>query len=74
MQIAPSTYYAAKARPTLGRLISDRSALVEIDEVDAENVRVYGARKLHAAINRRGTQRADPAKWRLASPDAPSNS
>lgn len=39
--------------------MSDEAALVEIDEVHAENLRVYGARKLHAAINRRRAQRAE---------------
>ncbi|NAZ88348.1 IS3 family transposase [Kineococcus indalonis] len=62
LQIAPSTYYAARNRAPSARALSDRAALAEIDEVHAENLRVYGSRKLHAAINRRRAQRADPGE------------
>ncbi|NAZ84497.1 IS3 family transposase, partial [Kineococcus sp. R8] len=58
LQIAPSTYYAAKSRPPSARSLSDEAALAEIDAVHKDNMRVYGARKLHAAINRRRVQRA----------------
>ncbi|MEW1960808.1 IS3 family transposase, partial [Kineococcus sp. NPDC059986] len=58
LQIAPSTYYAARSRPPSARAVSDQAALVEIDQVHEENFRVYGSRKLHAAINRRRAERA----------------
>ncbi len=68
MQIAPSTYYAAHTRPPSKRSVSDQAALAEIDEVHAENLRVYGACKLHAAINRRRFEcaKVDEAPERIA--------
>ncbi|WP_432537979.1 IS3 family transposase [Kineococcus arenarius] len=68
LQIAPSTYYAAHTRPPSKRSVSDQAALAEIDEVHAENLRVYGARKLHAAINRRRLEcaKVDEAPERIA--------
>jgi len=59
LQVAPQVYYEARKRAPSARSVSDRAALLEIDEVHAENLRVYGARKLHAAINRRRAQRAE---------------
>lgn len=37
--------------------MSDQAALVEIDQVHEEHFRVYGPRKLHAAINRRRAEK-----------------
>jgi putative transposase len=54
LQVAPSTYYAAKARPPSPRATRDaelRPALVELWEA---NYRVYGARKLWKAARRAG--------------------
>ncbi|GGE78637.1 putative transposase for insertion sequence element IS986/IS6110 [Nesterenkonia cremea] len=52
MQIAPSTYYAAKSRPPSARSLRDEQLLVEIHRVHAENFGVYGARKIHAQLRR----------------------
>jgi putative transposase len=54
MQIAPSTYYAAKSRPPSARTIADEQRLAVIRQVHADNYGVYGVRKMHAELNRRG--------------------
>lgn len=54
LQLAPSTYYAAKSRPPSPRAVRDaelRPALVEIWDA---NYRVYGVRKLWKAARRAG--------------------
>ncbi|QSE86745.1 IS3 family transposase [Rhodococcus koreensis] len=56
VQIAPSTYYAAKSRPPSARAVRDAEPIPEIHRVHAENYGVYGARKVHAELNRRGIQ------------------
>ena len=43
MQIAPSTYYAAKKRPPSARAMTDRNLKPEIRRVWETNYRVYGA-------------------------------
>ena len=53
-QIAPSTYYAAKARPPCARAVSDAATTKVIERVHAENYGVYGVRKIHAELNRQG--------------------
>jgi putative transposase len=58
LQVAPSTYYAARTRAPSARACSDEAALVEIDQVHRDNLRVYGSRKLHAAINRQRASKA----------------
>lgn len=62
MQVAPSTYYAARNRSPSARAVSDAAALVEIDRVHQQNFRVYGARKLHAAINRQRAEHTPPGQ------------
>jgi putative transposase len=52
--IAPSTYYAAKARPTCDRVIRDAELLVQIGRVHADNYGVYGARKVWHQLHREG--------------------
>ncbi len=48
-QIAPRTYYAAKARPRSARGVRDEQLLVEIRRVHAASRGgLYGARKVHA--------------------------
>jgi hypothetical protein len=42
--IAPSTYYAAKARPTCHRVLRDAELLAQIRRVHEQNYGVYGAR------------------------------
>lgn len=54
MQIAPSTYYAARTRAPSARAIADQQRLQIIREVHAANYGVYGVRKMHAELNRRG--------------------
>jgi putative transposase len=53
-QIAPSTYYAAKARPESARAARDRELVEKIEQVHEDNYSVYGARKVWAELNRQG--------------------
>jgi putative transposase len=64
-QIAPSSYYAAKTRPPSARAISDGQRLEVIRKVHQENYGVYGVRKMHAELNRRGHQIARCTVHRL---------
>ncbi|WP_374201356.1 IS3 family transposase [Blastococcus sp. KM273128] len=54
LQIAPSTYYAAKTRAPSARTVSDAATTAVIERVHAENFGVYGARKVHAELRRQG--------------------
>ena len=54
LQIAPSTYYAAKTRTPSARSITDAATTAVIERVHAENFGVYGARKVHAQLHRQG--------------------
>ena len=54
LQVAPSTYYAAKSRPPSARSVSDTSTSAVIEKVHRENFGVYGARKVHAELGRQG--------------------
>ncbi len=54
IQIAPSTYYAAKTRPMSARAARDAELVVDIKTVHQANLGVYGARKIHAELNREG--------------------
>ncbi|WP_170963571.1 IS3 family transposase [Cellulosimicrobium cellulans] len=54
MQVAPSTYYAAKTRTPSRRSVTDAATTTLIEQVHAENYGVYGARKVHAERRRRG--------------------
>ena len=51
-QIAPSTYYAARARPASARSVTDAVTLAKITEVHASNYGVYGARKTWRCLAR----------------------
>ena len=51
---APSTYYAAKARPPSARAVKDASTSEVFARVHADNYGVYGVRKMHAELNRQG--------------------
>jgi putative transposase len=51
-EIAPSTYYAARARPRSARSITDEVTLAKIGAVHAANYGVYGARKTWRALPR----------------------
>src|SRR5690348_3458258 len=56
MKIAPSTYYAALARPVSRREIDDEKLMKEIQRVYDENYRVYGAKKMWRELNREGIE------------------
>ena len=56
MRVAPSTYYAAKARPPSARAVRDQALAEDIRVVHKANLGVYGARKVHAALNREGVE------------------
>ncbi len=52
--IAPSTYYAAKARGPSARSVRDAALITDINIAHRANLGVYGARKVHAELNRKG--------------------
>ena len=54
VEIAPSTYYAAKSRPPSARSVRDRELTEKIRRVHKTNYSVYGARKIHRALVRDG--------------------
>lgn len=56
LEVAPSTYYAAKARPASARAARDEQLKAEVKRVYAENRCVYGADKVWAQLNREGTR------------------
>lgn len=56
VQIAPSTYYAAKQHTPSARALRDQELTKEIRTVHTKNLGVYGARKVHAELVRTGHQ------------------
>jgi putative transposase len=54
LQVAPSTYYAAKARPVSARAVRDQALTPVLVALWEDNYRVYGARKLWKASRRAG--------------------
>lgn len=52
--IAPSTSYAAKARPPSARQLRDEQLIPQLTALWQANYRVYGARKLWKAARRAG--------------------
>lgn len=54
VQIAPSSYYAAKTWPPSARVIRDAELVEDINIAHKANLGVYGARKIHAELNREG--------------------
>ncbi len=54
MQIAPSTYYAAKHHTPSARALRDGELTKEITRVHTENLGVYGARKVFHELKREG--------------------
>ena len=56
VQIAPSGYYASKTRPRSARAVRDAELVVDIKTAHQANLGVYGARKVHAELNREGVQ------------------
>ena len=56
LPIAPSTYYAAKARPLSARAVRDDELKTQIRRVFETNRRVYGARKIWRQLRRDGIE------------------
>jgi putative transposase len=54
LQVAPSTYYAKKARPPAARALRDAVLIPVLVALWSANYRVYGARKLWRAAQRAG--------------------
>lgn len=55
VQIAPSSYYAAKSRPPSARAVRDGELVPLIHQAHEDNLGVYGAKKVWAELNRTGT-------------------
>ena len=55
-KIAPNTYWVAKKRPPSARAVRDEALRIEICRVHKDNLEVYGADKVWAALNREGTR------------------
>jgi putative transposase len=54
LQVAPSTYDAARSRPPSARALRDAQLKVEIARVHKANFSVYGARKVWRQLGREG--------------------
>jgi len=54
LQVAPSTYYAAKKRPLSARAVRDAVMIPVLVTLWVDNFRVYGVRKLWKAARRAG--------------------
>jgi putative transposase len=54
LQVAPSTYYAARGRPPSARALGDAQLKVDIKRVWDANFQVYGARKVWRQLGREG--------------------
>lgn len=58
LQVAPSTYYAARCRPPSARQVRDEALKLKLRQVHAEHFGVYGARKLWRQLHREGVPAA----------------
>jgi len=56
LQVAPSSYYAARSRPLSARALTDAELKVNIARVHGEQFGVYGARKLWRQLRREGIE------------------
>ncbi len=54
LEVAPSTYYAAKSRPPSARRIRDDELKTTITELYDDNFQAYGVRKMHKELRRQG--------------------
>ncbi len=63
--IAPSTYYAAKQRTPSARAVRDGELTELIMEIYNDSKQVYGIRKIHAELRRRGIRVAQCTVERL---------
>ena len=68
VQIAPSTYYAAKNRVPSARELRDTELSEEITSVHTANLGVYGVRKVFNELKREGTTVARCTVERLCAP------
>jgi len=55
LQIAPSTYYAARERPPSARQLRDEALKLKLGKAHTVHFGVYGARKLWRLLQREGT-------------------
>jgi putative transposase len=62
LQVAPSTYYAAKSRPVSTRALSDERLGKEIQRVHDENYGVYGVRKVCTSCSD-NKSKSDGTRW-----------
>ena len=63
LEIAPSSYYAAKRRPPSAREIADGVLTAEVARVHANNLGVYGVRKTWRALVRDGVSIGRDRTW-----------
>jgi putative transposase len=56
LQVAPSTYYAAKTRPPSTRSVRDEELKARITTIYAENYACYGVRKMWRQLRRDGVE------------------
>ena len=56
LEIAPSSYYAARSRPPSARAIADEQLKPKIAAAHESNFAVYGARKIWHVMRREGTE------------------
>ena len=56
LQVAPSSYYAARSRPPSARALADAELKLDIARVHRDQFGVYGARKLWRALRREGRE------------------
>ncbi len=54
LQVAPSSYYAAKTRPPSARAVHDAKLSADITRIHAEHFSVYGVRKAWRVLRREG--------------------
>jgi putative transposase len=54
LQVAPSSYYAAKRRPPSARAVRDTELVPRVLQVFDDNYQVYGVRKLWRQLQRQG--------------------
>jgi putative transposase len=65
LQIAPSTYYAAKSRPPSARSLADVSLGQQIQRIHDENYGVYGIRKVWHQLLRQDVSVGRDQVWRI---------
>ena len=69
LQVAPSSYYAAKRRQPSARAVGDAVLAPKVLQVWTENYKVYGARKIWRQLHREGVRvgrdRVAPANARV---------